>query len=123
MSDDHLYRVIDAIDEVAKETGKSVSHELAAATTDGRDADHRRAHRGAVSREPRRHRMVVDQGAGRETGRREQSHAAFLTGTNAGLSATAIRRRYNAFGEDDATLVVKCPGFCYWVGCLRSIGA
>jgi aryl-alcohol dehydrogenase-like predicted oxidoreductase len=25
MSDDHLYRVIDAIDEVVKETGKSVS--------------------------------------------------------------------------------------------------
>jgi hypothetical protein len=46
VADDHVYRVVDAIDEVAKETGKTVPqnrHQPAAAAADRRDGNNRRA--------------------------------------------------------------------------------
>ena len=57
VADEYLYRVVDALDAVAKETGKTVSADraqLAAAASDRVHRDHRRAQRGAAAREPRR---------------------------------------------------------------------
>jgi len=58
--DEHVYRVVDAIDVLARETGKTTyCAGTAAAATDRRDADHRRAQRSAAARKSRRNRMSL----------------------------------------------------------------
>ncbi len=69
-----LYNIVDAMDEIAAETGKS-SHadlaELAVAAPDRRQRDHRRAQRRAASRQSRRSRLELDAGADRQARRRQ----------------------------------------------------
>ena len=77
VADEYLYRVVDALDEVAKETGKTVPqialNWLLQRPTRGQ-RHHRRAQRGATAPEPRRGRLEPDAGAGRQA-RRRQRHA------------------------------------------------
>ena len=77
--DEQVYRVVDAIDEVARENGEKRipdCAELVAAATDRRDADHWRAQRSAAARKPRRNRMVVDERPDRQAGLSQRSHPA-----------------------------------------------
>ena len=58
--DEYSYRVVDALDEVAKETGKTVPQvalNWLLQRPDGRQRDRRRAQRGAAAAEPRRGRL------------------------------------------------------------------
>ena len=68
VADEYLYRVVDALDAVAAETGKTVPqialNWLLQRPTVA-NVDHRRAQRGAAAPEPRRGRLEPDAGAGR----------------------------------------------------------
>ena len=78
--DEYLYRVVDALDAVAKETGKTVP-QVALNWLLGRPSvstrDRRRAQRGAAAPEPRRGGLEADRRAGGEA-RRRQRGAALL---------------------------------------------
>ena len=80
---EQLYRVIDALEAVAAETGQDRAadrDQLAAAPPDRLVGDHRRAQRGAVARQSRRGRLGADAGAGRRA-RCGQRRAAALSRT------------------------------------------
>ncbi len=69
VDDEYLFKVVDALDAVAKETGKTHPADraqLAAAAADSVDRRHRRAQRGAAEAESRRRRLEPHQGAGGE---------------------------------------------------------
>ena len=73
-------RVVDALDAVAKETGKTRPADraqLAAAAADGGERHHRRPQRGATAAEPGRGRLEPDAGAGRPARRRERRDPAY----------------------------------------------
>ena len=94
--DEYLYRVVDALDEVAEETGKTVPQIalnwlLQRPTVATRD--HRRAQRGAAAAEPRRGRLEADAGAGREARRRQRGAAGLPVLAPARHSPSATRRR------------------------------
>jgi aryl-alcohol dehydrogenase-like predicted oxidoreductase len=95
VEDAHLYRVIDALDEVAEETGRAVPHrrprrgrggdrqgrsadrhQLAAAAADRLLRHHRRPHRGAAPPEPRRRRLDAHARPDGETQRGERQGGA-----------------------------------------------
>ena len=79
LSEEYLFTVVDAIDAVAKETGKTVP-QIALNWLLQRPTvatlDHRRAQRGAADAEPRRRRLEPDAGPGRPTGCRQRDAAA-----------------------------------------------
>ena len=71
IDEEYLYKVVDALDEVAKETGKSVPAdcvELAAAAAERGDPGDRGAERGAAAAKSRRGGMEPDGGASGEAG-------------------------------------------------------
>ena len=96
VADEHLYKVVDALDESPKETGKTRAAdrvELAAAAADGVDGDHWRAQRRAVAAESRRGRLEPDGGANREARSRQRRDAGRIrTGTSASLRSGTRRR-------------------------------
>ena len=73
--DEHVYQVVDALDAVAKETGKTVP-QIALNWLLQRpsivDGHHRRAQRGAAAAEPRRGGLEADAGADRQARRGER---------------------------------------------------
>ncbi len=76
---EQVFKIVDAIDEVAKETGKTSSADraqLAPAAAVGRQRHHRRAQRRAAAPEPRRRGLETDAGANREAGCRQRGAAA-----------------------------------------------
>ena len=100
VADEYLYTVVDALDEVAAETGKTVPQIalnwlLQRPTVATRH--HRRAQRGAAAAEPRRGRLESDAGAGRQARRRERGHA------DVSLLAPARLRRAESVSDGLAT--------------------
>ena len=96
--DEHVFKIVDAIDAVAKETGKT-SAQIALNWLLQRPSvstrDHRRAQRRAAAAEPGRGRLEADAGADRQAGRRQRRPAAPTpTGTSAAVFSTATRRRF-----------------------------
>ena len=90
VAEEYLYRVVDALDEVASETGKTVPQialNWLLQRPIGRDADHRRAQRRAAAPESRRRRLEPDARAGRETRRSQRDDACLSL-----LAPTALRR-------------------------------
>ena len=78
VEDEYLFKVVDALDEVAKETGKTVPQialNWLLQRPDRVDRRHRRAQRGAVEAEPRRRRLEPDEGADGKARRRERAAA------------------------------------------------
>ena len=97
VADEYLYKVVDALDEVARETGKTVPADrpqLAAPAAERGQRHHRRAQRGATAPEPRRRRLEPDAGAGRQA-RRRQRHDARLSL----LAPAGLRRAEPAAGR------------------------
>jgi aryl-alcohol dehydrogenase-like predicted oxidoreductase len=77
VADEFLYRVVDAIDEVAKETGKIRSAnraQLAAPAPDGLQRHHRRAYRRTAQAKPPRRRLEPHPRASSQTRCRQRCH-------------------------------------------------
>ena len=80
VDEEYLYRVVDALDEVARETGKTRAADraqLAVAAADGGDGDHRRPERRATAAESRRGGLGADDGAGGQARRGERRPKAY----------------------------------------------
>ena len=96
VADEYVYRVVDALDEVAKETGKTVPQvalNWLLQRPIRRERHHRRAQRGAAAAEPRRRRLEPDRGPGGQA-RRRQRHDAGLSL----LASAGFRRAQSAAG-------------------------
>ncbi len=78
VDDEYVYRVVDALDEVARETGKTVPqialNWLAAAAIGG-ECHHRRSQRRAIAAEPRGGGLESDRGPGCPAGCRQRHDA------------------------------------------------
>ena len=85
-----LFAIVDALDALAKETGKTIPQialNWLAASSDRRQRHHRRAQRRAVAREHRRRRLETDARAGGEARRGERRRARLSGLAPARLSA------------------------------------
>ena len=75
VADETLYKVVDALDEVAQETGKSVPQialNWLLQRADRGDRHHRRAQRGTTPAKSRRGRLDPHEGTGRQARRRQR---------------------------------------------------
>jgi aryl-alcohol dehydrogenase-like predicted oxidoreductase len=108
---EHVFRIVDAIDAIAKETGKKQCADraqLAAAAPFRVHADHRRAQRGAAAPEPRRGRLEPEQGPDREAGCGEHCDAALPLLAPAGN-----------FHRPQSTCRLASPRRSSWPSCRR----
>ncbi len=106
VSNEHVFKVVDALDEVAKETGKTVPQialNWLLQRPIGRDHHRRRTQRRAIAPEPRRGRLEPDAGASRETRCRQCHDAGLPLLAPARLPRTqscpCLNRRFQRYGE------------------------
>ena len=106
VADEYLYRVVDALDEVAAETGKTVPqialNWLLQRPTSRRD--HRRAQRGAAARESRRGRLDLTPSSrqARRSERRTPAYPYWHQGSSRAQSAAGVSG--GRFGARDRRL-------------------
>ena len=96
VADEYLFRVVDALDAVAEETGKTVPQvaiNWVLRRPERRQRHHRRPQRGAAPSEPGRGRLGADARAGRQARRRQRRDARLPD-----LAPAALRRAEPAAG-------------------------
>jgi aryl-alcohol dehydrogenase-like predicted oxidoreductase len=82
IADEHVFKVVDALDEVSQETGKTDRAQLAPSTSHRGHGHHRRTQRRAASPESRRHWLEPRAGTDRQ--------ARFRQRPDSGLSVLAL---------------------------------